>query len=268
MKSMKNMIPKALALAALACLLGASAHAGVITVWTLPLPTSGYNVFPNPANAAFAYDLSNTPILGGDFTPDVTATANLFSVWVVDNSTTVPATGGNATFNWNDLSLYLGNGGQTADLVAGTTYVATRATYADGSNYESTSGVYEPLWEVTFAMPVTTFTSGQDYLFAVAAPSASGQPAFSLSTVNTCVTGTDPSSWDYSACNGSLDVLDATGPGEYTYNTSYYSYVDSNSMMQPIGEVNMELQSAPEPTTWLLLGAGIGVLGLVRRRRG
>ena len=56
----------------------------------------------------------------------------------------------------------------------------------------------------------------------------------------------------------------------------FYNYMDTGANGKPRPDplagadvdVNLGVKASPEPSTWILLGVGIGILGLVRRRRG
>jgi len=121
-----------------------------------------------------------------------------------------------------------------------------------GSYVSASSGDTVPIWQLLFNVPEFVVPAGDDYVFAVK-PESNGPTALLMST------GCLPDS-----C-ASWGLMEFAADGN-AYNAGVVS-PDANTF----GDVNIILSDTdpvPEPTTWLLLGAGIGVLGLVRRRRG
>ena len=165
--------------------------------------------------------------------------------------------------------------GSTSIVSSG--YTVAAAPYSGSSNgtnylaqYGSNAGSYDGVWALTFNVGGLYIASGQTFAFGVGdSSSALNNDASDLALNATLCNGyTDyPSS---SACVS--DGIAVITGGQIT---EFYNYADTgvNGIPSPdnliSADVDIELDgsSTPEPATFLLLGAGVGVLGLVRRRR-
>jgi hypothetical protein len=203
------------------------------------LPASGacVNALPTPCNNAYnatESGLTLGALLGGDVT-NTTATAwgvGSLSVWAVGytpvTATQVPP----FPFEWSTPLTLIG--GAYVDNTSIMSAVATTST-----------GVYTPF--------VGTLDGSKNY-------ASSGSPGTYYAvwqlTFNTSglviLPGED---YVFGVSTGGADNLQLLG-------TSCPSGVCISS-----GDVKLD-PIVPEPTTWMLFGVGIGVLGLVRRRRG
>lgn len=259
--------------AAVALLLCSVAQADIL--YSLPLPSSSALVDPgvnapspinnayspgaNPTTYLFGGDVYNNPIINAGATWHVDS----LTVWAV-GSIPIARTGSPAGgFEYSHgLTLYGGDyiGGTNDMIPVGIpVYTGTQVGYAssyDGStNYYSSGSTYYAIWEVTFSGLSFAIAPGVDYSFAL--ESVSPDPGVPLHMTSSCV----PSN-----CNSRGLMVFTPGVG----NT--YSVIGA---IPDDGDVNVMLTGSttepvltPEPTTWLLFGVGLGVLALVRRRRG
>jgi hypothetical protein len=272
MRSNAN-ISKILIAGAVAFLFCFSAQADVL--YSLP-ETSGLGVNAPSGQTNTAYNACQigycSYLFGGDATNTSLSTWDVTSltVWVVDNEN-LPATSTGGVTQPSEfatgLTLFGGaisGAGPVfgvATAVATTGYSVTPAPYSgssNGSNYYSpTTGDYDGVWQVSFNVTGLSILSGEDYFFAVA--DSSNPLNVSLNaTVCTGAAGALP------CVSNGIDVADSSGDIIGAYN-----YADTGGVTS--SDVDVELGgsvSTPEPTTLLLFGAGVGVLALVRRRRG
>jgi hypothetical protein len=259
--------------AAVALLLCSVAQADIL--YSLPLPSSaalvdpGVNA-PSPINNAYSPGANPTAyLLGGDVynNPSINANATWYvdslTVWAV-GSIPIAGTGSPAVgFEYSHgLTLYGGDyvGGTNDMLPVGSpVYTGTQVGYAssyDGStNYYSSGSTYYAIWEVTFSGLSFAIAPGVDYSFAL--KSVSPDPGVPLHVTSSCLPQIN--------CNSYGVTYFAPGVGNTYSETGAYPYGDVNVMLT--GSTTAPVLT-PEPTTWLLFGVGLGVLGLVRRRRG
>jgi hypothetical protein len=215
---------------------------------------------------------------GGAFTNNTDSIwqVDSFVVWVVDNEQITGAGAGTAptaypvapTFgNFSSLTLLGGNVviagssvvsssiAQISSGGLGAGYTIAAAPYAsslDGStNYLSSMSpdTYDGVWQVTFNVTGLFIGSGETFAYSVAdSPTQKNNDNTDLALNGTaCGYGGNP------ACqtNG-LSLINGTVETIYAND-----------------DVNVELfgSAVPEPTTWMLFGAGMSILALVRRRR-
>jgi len=266
--NLNNKISKiSIAAAAAAFLLCSSAQAADV-YYDVPLTSgTGVNATPNPSNNAYNPVENNLPagaLLGGDAQNNSGSTwiPQTITVWAVDTENLSSASGGTTLpAGWaTGLELV---GGSSTGVITGISnaYTVTPAAYqgsVNGTNYlssfSSTPGnnVYDGVWALSFNVTHLGITNGEDFVFGVA-----GASDLSLNAT-ACVT---------TACvsNGIIELTDPPASYSIANVWNYVSTAGSNPVIS--SDVNVLIQS-PEPTTWMLFGVGIGVLGLVRRRRG
>ena len=250
-------------------------------LYSLP-ETSGSGVNGSP-QTNLGYNACENLLCGSMLGGSVYNTGSLdwhvttLTVWAIDNEQQLSGSDVTPTPPASiatGLVLVGGNGdsglGATTGIVS-SSYTVLPAPYADslnGANYRSPSGKYDGVWELTFNVTGLTISAGEDYVFAVGDSSGALNNDASLLALNATL------------CNGYTDVSPCVSDGIVAIGdgaiTGYYNYLDTGINGYPSpdqlisSDVNVELEgtTVPEPTTWLLFGVGVGVLGLVRRRRG
>jgi hypothetical protein len=218
---------------------------------------------------------------GGDVVNTSTSAAwnvTSLSVWIVDNQNSSILGASTASFSEPSSfasGLQLVGGPITnstspygATTAVSTSYTVTAAPYSGSSDHSTnyfspTTGKFDGVWEVSFNVTGLTIAPGEDYVFAVLDPGNTSDVS-----LNATLCSGDTAISPLNACASS--GIDALGPGGSILGA--YDYADTGP---PYGtplitsDVDVELDgtATPEPATWLLFGAGIGVLTLVRRRR-
>ena len=261
--------------AAATLLLCSVAQADIL--YSLPLPSgtlvnsstpinNAYSPGPNPTAYLLGGDVHNDPVINAGKTWYVDS----LTVWAV-GSIPIGSTGNTPVDNGQPLTFEYSNGLTLygGDYVVGTNdmlpvgspvYTGTQVGYAsssDGStNYHSSSGNYYAIWEVTFSGLSFAIAPDVDYSFAL--KSVSPDPGVPLHVTSSCLPG-------QKNCNSYGVMYFFPGDGNTYSVTGAYPYGDVNVMLT--GSTTNPVLT-PEPTTWLLFGVGLGVLGLVRRRRG
>src|ERR1017187_2134948 len=251
--------------AAVALLLCCVAQAGVL--YEVPLTSSAPGVNPGvnaPSRTNDAYNPTNNGVspdlLGGD----AINASGLF--WTVDSLTVwagvYPAVGSTGQTpspdEYTSLALYGGDAGVATATLVGTATTASESqvgyssSYDGSTNYHSSGGNYYGIWQVTFSGLSISIGPGVDYAFAV--KDTSGTP-HDVQLHATACPGGNPNNCIRS---GIVDFVQAGS--NYTVNGVFTNLDDVNVILTGT--------ETPEPTTWLLFGVGIGVLGLVRRPRG
>jgi hypothetical protein len=253
-----------LIVSAVALLLCSVAQADVLYNLSLPSSTPGISPgvnAPDPINSSYLpTENPTTTLLGGDVYNDPIANSNItwdvtsLTAWVVGSTPLGSATdlASGPEFP-SGLTLYggayAGPSSVMSQLGTPNTLPSGQVQYTSsyegtGTNYLSTldGSNYYAIWQVTFTGLTIAIGPGTDYAFALR--STGGDPGVALHLTSSCLTGGPGNTND---CN-SLGVMNFVRniAGWYTVNGAY-----------PFGDVNVELE-----------GVGIGVLGLVRRRRG
>jgi hypothetical protein len=278
-----------LALAVVIATLAASlAHADDI-LYLRPLPTSGVNDFtypPGPSNAAYSPQENGFPatnIFAGDFTLDVPLYLTGISVWAVGYTPLASEIAANTPIapEWNagDLHLWWADAGHSSypidlsELAPGwvsierDSYVSAvqggglnyESNFAGGNGYPSTFGNYYALWRITFGGLNLVTTAGNDYEFAVSADGQTATKLFQLHMTG-CGISQDTGEYDAGFCNGVGTILmEPNMSGSFSPNLHEVGGAGNY-------DFNIALIGVPEPTTLLLIGAGLGLIGLVRRR--
>jgi hypothetical protein len=251
--------------AAVALLLCCVAQAGVL--YDVPLTSSvpGFNPGVNaPSRTNDAYNPTNNGVspdlLGGDAinASGLFWTVDSLTVWAV-GYTAVGSTGQTLSPDeYTSLALYGGDAVGPATLVGTATtaseiQVGYLSSYDGSTNYHSSGGNYYGIWQVTFSGLSIAIGPGVDYAFAV--KDTSGTP-HDINLHATACPGGDPNNC---ISSGIVDFVSAP-LNTYTVNGVFTNLDDVN--------VKLTGTETPEPTTWLLFGVGLGVLALVRRRRG
>ncbi len=243
-------------------------------LYTVPLPSGpGVNAANNPTDVAYspaeqigAQSIPAGDLLGGDATNPTNAiwSVNSVTLWV-EGYTPVTATG-TVPFEYSSgLTLYGGIINSAPNVALpnaplsdlGTVSTGTQTMYSgtggNPTNYLSqnaaTANDYFAVWQVTFTGLDITMGPQADWGFALSSPSQS------LALAAT-------------ACpDNNADNCVSSGVIDFTPNGAQYDLVATYGSA---GDVNMELSgtATPEPATFLLFGVGVGVLALVRRRRG
>jgi len=256
-------------IAGAAALLLSSAAKADSLLYNLP-ETSGTGVNATPNQTNVSYNACENELCGSLFGGDVTNTSSdnwnisTLVVWVVDNEQITGAGASTATPTepsaFSNLELVGGLVDGSIANVAGSP-VITAAPYSgslNGTNYLSPSGGYDGVWQVSFSVPSIFLAPGQTYAFAVADTSSDANN----DTTDLALNAT--------TCTGAAGATPCVSDGIVVITggavAGAYNYADSSVS----ADVNVALYgtATPEPTTWMLFGAGFGVLGLVRRRRG
>jgi hypothetical protein len=275
-------IDKILIAGAVAFLFCSSARADNI-LYALP-ETSGSGVNGSPQTNV-SYNACQQPgglcvdgvqLLGGDVTnlTDLTWDVNTLILWAVDSEglsspTATPTMPANFA---NGLTLVGGNVNGAIGSVS-SNYTIAAAPYSGSSNgtnyYSPSTGKYDGVWQLTFNVTGLTILPGETYVFAVDDPSDESELAANATLCNN--TNSSYSNYnDYpsqQACASDGIVLIGGG-----YVTGAYNYGDTgpaydSALISSDVDIELDGSAVPEPTTWVLVGVGIGVLGLVRRRR-
>lgn len=270
-------ITKILIAAAVAFLLCSSVQASDI-IYSRPL-TSGPNVNANPPSNN-AYNTAQNGIAAGDLLGGDVQNNDAYDWWPMTLSVWAvgpvdPSLGPNgvpSAFPWTTLTLYGGDYANGAGTIAtlATTTTGVYAPYVgagDGStNYSATYGnpvtpAYAAVWKLTFNVTGLEIAQGEDFWFGV----SDGTPSDLQLNATQC---SDPTLGHADACvSMGIDEFTPGGApvGSYDMWTTGPGQTPPNALIS--SDVNVELD-APEPTTLLLFGAGLGILGLARRRRG
>jgi hypothetical protein len=252
-----------------AFVLCSSAQATSIPFAERLLPTTGINDtnasnYAIPSNYTYswdagtdtndnAYPAGSANLLVGDnfFTGDSYYRLDAFSVWGVSSgplfNSPLPVS----------LTLLLGTGGIVAPI--STNFIVGPATYSDVNNpdYVSThDGLPHQLWQITFTPDSTVLLApNTTYEFAV-------DGGF---LIHACLQG---------SCSASKTVTDGQimnlfPNGDGTYGDYFASGVNNGTPTDSPVDLNFQAsgEAVPEPSTWMLLGAGLSALVLARRRR-
>ena len=158
--------------------------------------------------------------------------------------------------------------------IVSTSYTAAPAPYSDSSNgtnylvqYGANAGQYDGVWALTFDVGGLFIASGEDFAFGLGDSSSYLNNDASLLALNATLCNGYTHYASASACvsNGIAGITAGQIAGFYNYGDTGSTYHDALIS----ADVNIQLMgiSTPEPTTFVLFGIGVGVLGLVRRRR-
>lgn len=251
---------------ALVGLVGATSASAQSLVFDRGLPTDNLN---NAAGASRSniqwadWEATAVPSTfyrpGDDFTLAGTGTYNITTirVWSKD-STGVSLLGGVA-----GGSIGLQSSSFTSTLVSG---------YAGGSGYQGSSGGFTPVYQIDFNVNIAV-NGGQTYQFFLDGglkPSGSGFENAAIHASNAPLSGSPEAGADgtflYLAPDGSVQTWMSGPPGGGTlYAQGWTPGWDKNSdaNVQVFGTV----AAVPEPETYAMLLAGLGLVGAVVRRR-
>ncbi len=242
----------ALALAGLAGVTSATAQSTLLVDRGLPtINLNGLND-PNRSNVAWAqsgYTAADYWLVGDTFTNTSSQTWNIDTIrlWTVGGA-------GTATL-WGGIE------GSTIGLVPGSGAISS-ATYANGNNYIGYSGTSRPMQQVDFSVNIT-LAPGQTYDFFLdgtgglnTVPSAHASNAALSGSPQI---GADGLMLEGEVVNGSF-VQGSVG----TWSSTPVSW-------DKVSDVNVQVMGAvaavPEPETFAMLLAGLGLLGYVGHRR-
>jgi hypothetical protein len=254
-------ITKILIAAAVAFLFCSSAQAGLLSPTSRIIVTSSPQLNGNPPlNTAYTPStLGNslttpTDLLGGDIQNTTGATWYVtgFTVWAVGGtSDTLPGFAPPTLFGGDASGTIAGIAGAPASE----TYTPYTVSADSNPNYLSSStGNHYAVWQLNYNVSLT-ITPGEDYVFGVSG--SDGNPLTATAgvpcTAVTCV---------------SSGIVEYTAGGAVVGAWNYLNTSAPNAVNSDVNVALYGTTSTPEPATWLLLGAGVGVLGLVRRRRG
>jgi hypothetical protein len=213
-------------------------------------------------------------IIGDDFILPIESIIDTISVWMVAEN---PATTDPAQELQLSIRLF---GGPNPDPITlrSTTYSFAPVTYDNGQGYwNPTRGIFQPIFELTFSNLNWTVQGNTLYNFAVEGFGTGA--TLSLHASNAC-NATDPVNDPFNCdgpglSNSQQDAPDGaflvfTGPpltGPYTLQGSFYSGFDG--LWDKDSDINVRItgEVIPEPSTFILIGFGLGAVAYYRRRR-
>lgn len=210
-------------------------------------------------------------IFGDDFQLPFDTVIDAITVWMV-------AENANTTDPSQELSSIRLFGGNDAVMeLKSSSFAFTQVTYGNAQSYWNPyRGIFQPIFEVTFNGLNWAVMSGELYDFAVEGITVAGKDhLLSLHASNDCEF--DPG---FNACEGAPGFSESrqdgpdgaflefapTGPDEYALLYAWYSHPDLDGLWDKSSDLNVRIATIPEPSTFALLGLGLGAVVYFRRR--
>jgi hypothetical protein len=247
---------RASCIAVLAMVFCAAGHADSLIGLQLPgSPDSSLNI------GAYGYDTLNSGnaefndyIVGGALTNGGAGAVdiNTVSVYAVDGA-------GDPWSTFGNMGLYFGALSGTYPLVS------TSYWFEDtGLTYGSVSGLGGfDIWRITFSVPDLSLSAGDSLGFAVYAGGGAGPGGVNGNYwfLSTCSLMANPE-----GCEGNVNGFYSNDLSNNVVElASHYTAFEDYHAMRGDAYVTAQFVT-PEPAAWLLMGAGLGLMRLLRRR--